>query len=414
MKYPVVRDIGYDFRGESGSRAYPNLHRYPATMLPQIGVKLLKDFDAKGDSLLDPYCGSGSSFASGLACGFSRMAGFDINPLAVLISKAKFTRVLPQTLTRAKTALRAAVYEFLKDERAADKIPLPTVTNRDYWFSDEVLRAAAVAHYHINKIKPAAVKNFFLVPFSETVREASYTRNGEFKLYRMKREDIANFNPDVIGLFFCKLDAAIAAYTNSYFPLLTKKPEIRLERSIFAGGQSAGKYDVVLTSPPYGDSRTTVAYGQFSALANEWLGFKNARRLDGALMGGKKAAALCDSAAVADHVRAIAQKDRERALDVSGFYSDLRRSICGVAAAIKKGGSVFYVVGNRTVKGVELPSDQFIAEEFESCGLSHVATVKRALSNKTMPLKNSPSNKSGKTASTMLFEHIVVCKKRKQ
>jgi len=27
---------------------------------------------------------------------------------------------------------------------------------------------------------------------------------------------------------------------------------------------------MVVTSPPYGDSRTTVAYGQFSRWANEW------------------------------------------------------------------------------------------------------------------------------------------------
>ena len=31
------------------------------------------------------------------------------------------------------------------------------------------------------------------------------------------------------------------------------------------------RYDVILTSPPYGDSRTTVAYGQFSLFANAWL-----------------------------------------------------------------------------------------------------------------------------------------------
>lgn len=30
------------------------------------------------------------------------------------------------------------------------------------------------------------------------------------------------------------------------------------------------KFDIVLTSPPYGDSGTTVAYGQYSSLALEW------------------------------------------------------------------------------------------------------------------------------------------------
>src|SRR4029078_11976130 len=46
--------------------------------------------------------------------------------------------------------------------------------------------------------------------------------------------------------------------------------------------------DLVVTSPPYGDSQTTVAYGQFSRLANQWLGFENSQKLDSTLMGGTR------------------------------------------------------------------------------------------------------------------------------
>ena len=46
-------------------------------------------------------------------------------------------------------------------------------------------------------------------------------------------------------------------------------------------------FDCILTSPPYGDSKTTCAYGQFSTFTNEWLGMKEARKLDSFLMGGK-------------------------------------------------------------------------------------------------------------------------------
>ena len=41
-----------------------------------------------------------------------------------------------------------------------------------------------------------------------------------------------------------------------------------------------GGYRLVITSPPYGDSQTTVAYGQFSRLSSEWIGFPNARKID--------------------------------------------------------------------------------------------------------------------------------------
>ena len=66
-------------------------------------------------------------------------------------------------------------------------------------------------------------------------------------------------------------------------------------------------------------------------------------------------------------------------------------------------------MGNRTVKNVQLPTDQFIAEKFEQNGLKHLITYERLLSSKAMPSRNSPTNKTGKTVNTMLYEYIVVC-----
>jgi hypothetical protein len=62
--YKVVRNTKYDYIGQSYSSSYPNLHKYPATMLPQIGIDVLKELNISKGSLLDPYCSSGSSFSS--------------------------------------------------------------------------------------------------------------------------------------------------------------------------------------------------------------------------------------------------------------------------------------------------------------------------------------------------------------
>jgi hypothetical protein len=170
-------------------------------------------------------------------------------------------------------------------------------------------------------------------------------------------------------------------------------------------------FDVVLTSPPYGDSRTTVAYGQFSTLSNEWLGINNARKIDTALMGGIKAKSIITNGVIADSINKINSIDAKRSLEVSSFYNDLEGSIINVASSVKNGGKSIYVVGNRTVKNTELPTDQFIAEKFEENGFKHLITYKRALSNKSMPCRNSPTNRTGETVNTMLYEYIVVCEK---
>ncbi|GHT46401.1 DNA modification methylase [Planctomycetales bacterium] len=410
MKYQVVRNTHYDFLGQSYATFYPNLHRYPATMLPQIGIDILKEFGISKGRLLDPYCGSGSSFASGLECGLTDMVGYDLNPLAVLISKVRFTKISVQKILDTRQDFRNTLYELMKDEKNIKQLKPPVITNINFWFSPQVVDNLKVLKHCIETIQDANLQNFFLIPFSETVRDCSYTRNCEFKLYRMKPEDCLNFNPDVIGVFFKKLEDTVFLYMNYYF---TKLEKIRL--NVFANAfQKNGQFfDVVLTSPPYGDSRTTVAYGQFSTFANEWLGVKKARALDRQLMGGNQAKFNITEGLIADYIAQIRKEDKKRALDVSAFYRDLESSIKNVAGSIKKGGKAIYVVGNRTVKKIQLPTDQFIAEKFEENGFKHLITYERAISNKAMPSKNSPTNISGKTMNTMLSEFIVVCEKKR-
>jgi len=408
MKYNVVRNIKYDYTGQSYSSIYPNLHRYPASMIPQIGIDILKEYNISSGSMLDPYCGSGTSFICGLECGIKKMTGYDLNPLAILIAKAKFTKLSLKEIENSYQILRNNVFEIMKKEKRIKKIVIPEITNIYYWFSEVVIKNLSVIKYCIDEFENDEIKNIFLVPFSETVRECSYTRNNEFKLYRMKPEEIHSFNPDVLSFYFKKLNDAIECYKTFYLPKLKSDVLINIYPESFK--KSKKGYDVVLTSPPYGDSRTTVAYGQFSTLSNEWLGINNARKIDSILMGGKSISELINDNCISESIYKINKVDKKRALEVSSFYNDLKDSINNVSENINKNGIVIYIVGNRTVKNVLLPTDQFIAEAFEKNGFKHLITYERALSNKAMPSRNSPTNIAGKTVNTMLYEYIVVCK----
>lgn len=407
MKYKIVRNKEYDFAGQSYASSYPNLHKYPATMLPQIGVKLFKELNLKQGKLLDPYCGSGSSFAVGLDSGLREMYGYDINPLAVLISKAKFTKVDLEKVKSAKQHLRNEVFDFIKSEENLSSVKPPDFYNIDFWFSKQVLQSLSVLKTFIEKIS-VNLQGLFLTAFSETVRDCSYTRNNEFKLYRMKSEDVLNFNPDVFGVYFEKLNKVLDIYQYCYYPKLN---DSKIEINYNACPVKENFFDVILTSPPYGDSKTTVAYGQFSMFSNQWLGIGYARQIDNYLMGGRKIRELYNNGLITDYIYEIEKVSAKRALEVSAFYKDLDYSIEDIAKSIKKGGKTIYVVGNRRVKDVQLPTDQFIAEKFEANGFSHLFTYERLLGNKSMPLKNSPSNKVGESRGTMTKEYIVVCEK---
>ena len=256
-----------------------------------------------------------------------------------------------------------------------------------------------------------------MIALSSTIRSCSYTRNNEFKLYRIEKEAIATFNPDVFAMFFEVLQENIDIYKQHYYHLLDQV-NISLYNSSF--NKNGKAFDVVLTSPPYGDSRTTVAYGQFSIFTNSWIcGLEKARSLDKILMGGdikrnikgdiKKGHDI--TGLISEYIQEVYAIDEKRALEVKSFYVDLAISINKVAEAIKRNGYSIYIVGNRIVKGVSLPTDRFIAEQFNQHGLKHVVTYERVISNKRMPKLNSPTNEVGKKMSTMNQEYIVVCQK---
>lgn len=403
--YEATYNPKYDFLGQSYASMYPNLHKYPATMLPQIGLELLKDFNAKRTNLLDPYCGSGSSFISGLEYGIKNFTGFDLNPLALMITKAKLSYIDTKELLKSKDDLFTNITLRQDIENAAFK-NLQNITNIDFWIPKNTWNYLTQIYFSICKIKHENIKNIFTIAFSETLREISYTRNNEFKLFRMK--DFKYYKPDVIAVFYRHTESVVQNYLN-FYQRKVRNVDFILHNTHFS--KTKQKFDTILTSPPYGDSKTTVAYGQFSTFINEWLGFKEARKLDSMLLGGKKTQNLYIKGVLKDYILEIAKIDNKRALEVSSFYFDLEKSIISLLDSINHQGKIFFIIGNRKVKNITLPSDEFIAEIFSQNGFKYLSTIKRKISNKTMPIKNSPSNKAGMLSNTMNDEYIIVCEK---
>ena len=105
------------------------------------------------------------------------------------------------------------------------------------------------------------------------------------------------------------------------------------------------------------------------------------------------------------------EENLERAGDVYSFYKDLQDILQTVTKKCRQNSYQFWVVGNRTVKGVNLKTDEILVELGKNLSLTHVMTMDRNISNKVMPSLNSPTNETGKKVKTMCEELIVVLRK---
>jgi len=318
------------------------------------------------------------------------------------------------TLDETLSELNESLFEIGYRESNLPDAPIPNILNLTYWFSDEVIRTLAALRARIRRVSDKAIQNFILVAFSETVREVSYTRNGEFKLYRMPTNKLKDFKPDVLGIVTKKLRRnrqGLASYLERRKNVKVSVSMVNTVQGELPTPHPPARYDIVMTSPPYGDSQTTVAYGQFSRLAAEWIGLPNARKVDKLAMGGLRSKETLTNSPVSSAVEKIRSVDEKRAEEVSAFYIDLERSINSIAHVCSSHATICYVVGNRRVKGVLLPTDEFVVDAFRQHGFVHKTTIVRNIPNKRMPKKNSPSNVAGETSKTMHEENIVVCQR---
>jgi len=406
-------DSSWDFIGANTKTFTHCFHNYPAMMIPQIAERLISKYGKNAVLLFDPYCGTGTSLLESNLKNINAV-GTDLNPLARLIASAKTTKINLQVLDLYLKEFSDYLFSILFDINRINAV-IPTVKNIDYWFSQSVKEKLALIKKFICNISDSSIADFFKVAFSETVRESSWTRNSEFKLFRMTGEQMQKFNPDVFGLIQNKL-----ARNKKGLKELIEKNSNQAVSQIFDFNTvekiehiDIESVDIIVTSPPYGDSRTTVAYGQFSRLANEWLDIEDAAQIDGKLMGGTKSEKKYsfDFDLLNRAVQQIADEDEKRAKEVNAFYYDYEKSVENVAKTVKKGGYSCYVVGNRKVKGIVLPTDEITKFLFENQGFEHIETVIRNIPNKRMPSKNSPTNIAGKLDTTMNNEYIVVMRK---
>lgn len=410
--YKRFYDEKWNFKDGSMKELVHGLHPYPAMMMPLIARTMFNEYGKGKDTVfLDPYVGSGTTLVEAQYYGAKKAIGVDLNPLAILISNLKTRKVNLELLNEK-------ILEFDNYILTIGEVEAPTFSIRDSWFSENTIKDLSKIYSYIKTINEDDILNFFKVCFSEVVRSSSETRNGEFKLYRMSKKSLEKFNPNAIAMFRDVVKRNFDILTRVNYD---KNCEVLLyqdnTKEIINHKDLINSVDLIITSPPYGDSHTTVAYGQFSRLSNEWLGINDAGTLDRRLLGGKKVKEKIFNIQELDEaIKQIRENDkmfnRDRCWEVIAFYSDYEDSINSVAKTVKSGGYVVYVVGNRRVRNVELPLDVITYKMFEKLGFEHIITHVRDILNKRMPSKASPSNAKGGQIPTMTHEYIVVMKKK--
>jgi SAM-dependent methyltransferase len=354
-----------------------------------LALNLAGRFVSTGDTVLDPFCGSGRLLAAAEKAALR--VGIDTNPLACLLTQAKLVPARREVLRSVLAGLPSA--KFVKPRRCLTA----AVNGNVDWFSPAVLTDLEKAVTWLNEIR--LDENELLVvaaALSATVRDVSFARQSGWKLHRIGSDERSKFSTSVWErlerrLRYCERELPVSVGEGTAH--VVRQGDARTLSQTLRGEVGVDQFDVVLTSPPYGDSRTTVQYGAASALCLsvisrlkglEHLWMKGSA-IDGACLGSKLERDRCD--ADEESFRPYwAGSPRNPAFPrTAAFLRDYREVCRGIASALRAGGNAIFVVGRRSTGGFRLKLDMFTVNELASSGLRLVERDERALSQKRFP-----------------------------
>ena len=186
-----------------------------------------------------------------------------------------------------------------------------------------------------------------------------------------------------------------------------------------------GAYDLVVTSPPYGDNTSTVPYGQQAYLPLQWVDWEDisphlsrdtwlrtTNEIDRRSLGGRRskdfAYAVADLSERSKAFRETASRLRsfppDRLGRVASFTKDLDRALPHIVMRMREGSYSIWFLGNRHVGSGEVPTSEIFVELSRGYDLQLVHRVERQLAFRRMAARNAIS-------SMMRKEHILVMRK---
>ena len=363
-------------------------HRYPAKFIPQIVSRLAEKYTREGDFIVDPFGGCGTTIVESKVMGRPSIA-VDINPVAVLITKAKITPIDPTKIEKEFIAIQKRLDSYSENT----KVKSPEHERIDYWFKPTEKRKLAFILAEISKIKDQDVQDFFFCGFSNILKNCSIWLQKSNKPTR----DFEKIPSDPIKMFLRQTKMMLRGNAQ-LFELLSEKGYLKVPSKVFCTDARKipakdNSVSLIVTSPPY---VTSYEYADLHQLTALWLEYTKdlsdfRKRFIGTSYHSKKNLVL--NSALAEEIRnELLKKDKKTAEEVSTYFSEMNQTFVEMKRILKKGGKTCIVVGNTKLKDVIISNAEVFTEQLQNLGLKIVDIIKREI-----PSKNLPSTRDGKT-----------------
>ena len=235
------------------------IFRYFGKFPPPIATYLMNKYTKKGDLVIDPMSGSGTTAVESALLG-RRCIVNDLNPLSCLLAQVKTQRIEKSILEKKLEFIKENYKPLTIEEYDFTPVAL---RDPDHWFLPETSNSLRGIKYLIEQEKDVKLKNFLNVIFAATVRRVSKATTQQGRLFL----DIETALEDALPTFIKRYEIGINGLA-----AIPKETDIRYfnedlkDIPVLTNGEKA---KVVILHPPYFNS---YKYSSVNSLETGWLG----------------------------------------------------------------------------------------------------------------------------------------------
>tara|TARA_B100001248_G_scaffold140889_1_gene105783 strand:+ start:1429 stop:2661 length:1233 start_codon:yes stop_codon:yes gene_type:complete len=405
-RIPNIEDIKEKdfFEIKSNNTRYTHsFFKYPAKFIPEIPNWFIRNFTKENETVLDCFCGSGTSLVE--ASLMNRVPlGIDFDPLSRLLTKTKTTQLSRKDIQFIKNNSK----QLTKFNR---KRVSPKIKNLDHWFDKNNIKKLSniIANVNTLDLPNERIRNFYLVMFASIIRRSSFADNVSPKPYVSTK--VKKVPKDSYELFLKEINKNLSVFKSS--DLKSKKVARIIGKDARSRISFNNLIDHVITSPPYINA---FDYVRVLRLENIWLDHFN----DDEILDHKKIQIGNEIISSAEYkkiptklnirsldnkIRKLYKVDKMRAYVVLNYFIDMEKSFNQIYACMREEGYFCIVVGNCSIRGIDIDTQKYFGVILEKIGFKFVRTFNYKIKN---PYLRIPRKGRG---GIIKRDHVIVVQK---
>ncbi len=391
-----------------------DFHEYRGKFFPQLVRSILNITHVEvGATVLDPFSGSGTTLAEATSTGMKTI-GTDMNPLSVLVSKAK-TEIYQLGHRQLERLIKKLISNVNKyDGTQEDLKKVWSQTDIEYlerWFPRHTLNELAFVRRTCDKISNKDNVVIFHAWLSNIIRGVSWQKAEDLRVRKEIRKIPKN---EAIRNFLSEVEKQTSRVLPYLEVLEQHEPSFHTAKVLLSDARSLttshpdllGRVDSIITSPPYATALPYLDTDRLSLIVLGLLPRNQHRSQETDMIGTREVTerkrkdlwdtylsrknelpnsitTVIDLVAKHNHQDEVGFRRRNLPALLGKYFLDMADVLNESKAALRPKGYATYVVGNNSTnlsgQKTIIPTDEFLWELGEHIGLKQVRAINMEL-----------------------------------